>query len=717
MKKGLVFTTLLCALGMGLAACGPQQPVDNRTYEVTITNKEALQTEWKEGEEDSRTALFTIVDNKGTNVDYFDEMDAGRFVVTSSNTSVITVSGYGVLNCVGAGTTTITATYKNKYSDSLEITIQQERAMRPAFTLDTSKDYFLGMIPADGTLKYATGKVASTYYLGIDAFAKAAKAKVTLEEVDGDFKYSISLAAVKSDGTYDAAKVIGSAVNGTGSNKHYNIGFVGSNVPSTSPAVPYSKALFKFNTETLNLTTMIDGTEFTMGTYSTNSTISFRENADYPARIYEEGDPIHPETVKINLEESETEVVLRPGFSRKLTYTCTPDFVTDAAKWETSAANIVTVSASGLISAVGDAGQQATITLKVHKKSTTVNVKIEGEPILYGSQEEPLTIAQAKAQLDELGDNFYTTKKMYVRAVVGEVEDWNEANSNRNIWLRDGTNNKAFELYRAKDAENETYVRNMLPGQTVTAVGYGEKYVGSSTTYEFTPANGFNPGVLDVVIPELTGINVPEKITLGVDAEEEIVVTAAPEGAVLPQVSLSWKEATDVAEIVTGQLKVKGLKVGTATLVVTAGSFSEEVPVEVKSASEGVKVTKTVAQLKADNGWANGDVVNSVKIGEVTVTMTGNSGDTKYYDSGSNLRIYLTATNGTGSVAFAATEGYTIVSVKVTFVWNKNTGTFELESDKAVEVNATSKSFAIANTASASEQLRITAFEIVYAQA
>ena len=124
------------------------------------------------------------------------------------------------------------------------------------------------------------------------------------------------------------------------------------------------------------------------------------------------------------------------------------------------------------------------------------------------------------------------------------------------------------------------------------------------------------------------------------------------------------------------------------------------------------------AFIKADNNWENAGVVSSFAVGEVQVTVTGTS-DSKYYDSGSNIRIYVTAGN-TGTVAFAANSGYKIVSLKITYTWNKTYGTFPLASDEEASVNNTTASYTITNTSTTdgqNEQMRITAFEIVYKEA
>ena len=133
--------------------------------------------------------------------------------------------------------------------------------------------------------------------------------------------------------------------------------------------------------------------------------------------------------------------------------------------------------------------------------------------------------------------------------------------------------------------------------------------------------------------------------------------------------------------------------------------------------ADQITITKTVAELKTEKGWANAGVVNSFSFGDIDVTLTGDSGDTKYYDSGSNLRIYIKKNGGTGSVAFSAKAGYKIVSIKITYVWNKSTGTFTLKNNEVGAVDAASVSYAIGNPGGENEQLRITAFEIVYVAA
>ena len=127
--------------------------------------------------------------------------------------------------------------------------------------------------------------------------------------------------------------------------------------------------------------------------------------------------------------------------------------------------------------------------------------------------------------------------------------------------------------------------------------------------------------------------------------------------------------------------------------------------------------TLVVADYATANGWANGVQYSSATVdSNITVTVTGGGNTGKYYDSGTNWRIYQ---NETPSIVVTAAEGKTIVSVKVTYVV-QNTGVLTLdgepvESDAVVEVNGSTVTFSVGNTGDAENgQVRITAIEVIY---
>ena len=134
---------------------------------------------------------------------------------------------------------------------------------------------------------------------------------------------------------------------------------------------------------------------------------------------------------------------------------------------------------------------------------------------------------------------------------------------------------------------------------------------------------------------------------------------------------------------------------------------------------ESVTVTVSVADYASANSWANSTMYNTMTLDDnITVTANGGSNTGKYYTSGNTWRIYQ---NESPSVVITAANGYSIVSVKITYEINK-TGTLTLDgeavaSETVVIVNDSSVTFSVGNTdASVSNgQVRITAIEVVYA--
>ena len=136
-----------------------------------------------------------------------------------------------------------------------------------------------------------------------------------------------------------------------------------------------------------------------------------------------------------------------------------------------------------------------------------------------------------------------------------------------------------------------------------------------------------------------------------------------------------------------------------------------------------VTVTKTIAEIATANSWADSTLYASFSLDEnITVSSAGTPVDNyalntgKYYASSSTWRIYQ---NETPSLTITAAEGYTIVSVKVTYSV-KNSGTLTLDSaniasDTVVTVNGTSVTFSVGNTGTKTNgQAQVKAIEVVY---
>ncbi len=137
MKKRLLPIALLVVLG--LVACNPTtttttEPTSTEptTTEPTspttsseevksfaIKNKEELQADWRIGE-GNRTIEFESDPVMNVNA----EIAAKKLVITSSDTTVITVIGKN-LSALKAGTATITATWRGK-TDTVELTVLEK---------------------------------------------------------------------------------------------------------------------------------------------------------------------------------------------------------------------------------------------------------------------------------------------------------------------------------------------------------------------------------------------------------------------------------------------------------------------------------------------------------------------------------------------------------------------------------------------------------------
>jgi hypothetical protein len=131
-------------------------------------------------------------------------------------------------------------------------------------------------------------------------------------------------------------------------------------------------------------------------------------------------------------------------------------------------------------------------------------------------------------------------------------------------------------------------------------------------------------------------------------------------------------------------------------------------------------VSKTVAELTAENSWTAsagssiGTKFTSFKLGDVTVSVTGGTGNTiTVWSSGTEMRIYG-AKSSTVTMTITADEGYEIDKFAVTYTTNNTNGTFDLASGVEDTVNAASKSYAFIVNADGTSQLKPTAFSVTY---
>lgn len=236
-----------------------------------------------------------------------------------------------------------------------------------------------------------------------------------------------------------------------------------------------------------------------------------------------------------------------------------------------------------------------------------------------------------------------------------------------------------------------------------------------------------------IKLPTLT---TAEKIAR-VKAELEgnpVVINKAGQGVTLPTydgVTITWslEEGATACTLTEDKLGVIAATLPDAdvelkaiarfTIDETAGTAEVSVTVK-KSVGETTTANVVIKDYATANSWANATQYGTLQLdSNITVTVKGGDNTGKYYNSGNEWRIYQ---NEKPTITIAAKEGYTIVSVTITYNINKTgiltNGTVQVKSGTLIDVNAASIALGVGNTGSVTNgQVKITAIEVVYAAA
>lgn len=351
--------------------------------------------------------------------------------------------------------------------------------------------------------------------------------------------------------------------------------------------------------------------------------------AYYISYSYSSDTPI-PDPTEISIPES---VVIGKGGDYQLTHSFTPSNATGDIIWESDDENVVTVDDEGVITGVSVG--TATITASID--GTNLSDTCEVEVLNYGTQANPITVAQAKVALDKTGTNV-TNHPLYVSGTISGNDAYsaNDGYYKYNVHLNGG-----FDLYKATYANGvtppESYeTADALAGCDVVAYGYAKIYNG---TYELCEASGKTPAR-----PQIVQIATPQNITLvtteltievGDDVEIEFVL---PTGASAEDVS--WESGDDSIAEVDQYGVVTGMSVGTTTITAQLNDLTSvecEVEIIAKQNYGTVENPITVAQAKAILDITNGEQSRH------PLTVRGTVSSNKVYnDSYSNFDdVYL----------------------------------------------------------------------------
>ena len=169
---------------------------------------------------------------------------------------------------------------------------------------------------------------------------------------------------------------------------------------------------------------------------------------------------------------------------------------------------------------------------------------------------------------------------------------------------------------------------------------------------------------------------------------------------------------------VTASATFSGYNMSTAgnqTVTVSYGGQSTTYQITVSSSSVAAI---SIQDYASAHSWSNGTKYSTIEVDQIiTATASGGANDGKYYTSGYEWRFYQT---GPGSLTISCEDGYTIDTITITYVI-ANTGIFkdssnnDVESDVSQTINATSATFTVGNTSSATNgQAKVTAITVTY---
>lgn len=222
------------------------------------------------------------------------------------------------------------------------------------------------------------------------------------------------------------------------------------------------------------------------------------------------------------------------------------------------------------------------------------------------------------------------------------------------------------------------------------------------------------------VTPVIMGVENPETIAYeGADVTVTYSIVNPVEGVLLTATkNVEW--ITDIDCSVAGKVSFKvaandgSTRSGDVKLSYTG---AEDVIVVVAQSANPNSGETTVTTIIGELGLTDATKYTTLELDEViTATATGTTNTGKYYNNGANWRLYQ---NENPSLTISADDGYTIKSVKITYVSNK-TGVLtynasNIASETVVDVNASSITFGVGNTGTATNgQVRISEIEVAY---
>lgn len=315
---------------------------------------------------------------------------------------------------------------------------------------------------------------------------------------------------------------------------------------------------------------------------------------------------IDPTGISLNRSTS----TLKEGNKLQLSATLEPSGATGTVSWSTNNNSVASVNNNGLVTANGQG--EATITASVSGYSASCVITVIPSNINYGSFTQPLSITDAKELLDLTGSNL-SAEPFYVKGIVSSNSAYSSHSDYDYVWLEseDGSDNQAFELYRAElhltDDDTDYSATNSMVGKEVIAYGYGKIFNG---TYELCTSSSEpkKPQIQSLKYPIATAISL-DNYEIEVEAGENVTLTATL-SPVNNSSSVTWQSSdTSVATVNNGV--VTGVAPGRA-IITAKVSNNPDVDAECE-----------VTVVTPSDQFATLSVASSIEIGD-TVYLTCN---------------------------------------------------------------------------------------------
>ena len=201
------------------------------------------------------------------------------------------------------------------------------------------------------------------------------------------------------------------------------------------------------------------------------------------------------------------------------------------------------------------------------------------------------------------------------------------------------------------------------------------------------------------------------ELTNPIPGESSSAVKATvEEGAPWLTANIDGTTLTVTAENNTGEER-------SAIVTLRATGASKQITVIQATGLSTVEVTLNISDYASAHDWVNGTQYTTINVdSNITATADGGGNTGKYYESGSNWRLYQ---GESATMTISAKSGYTIDKVNITYSVS-NTGILKngantVNTGTDVTVNASSITFNVGNSGTATNgQVRVTSIYVKY---